>query len=367
MTDLETELGRIAAELGGVVENLREIARGIHPAILSEGGLRQALKTLARRAAIAVELDVGAIGRPPEAIEVAAYYVVSEALTNATRHARASVVVVDRGRVQDLGGSRKSRLPASFTACRHLTQDADIRRARQRLPGSRAGTGQRPRLYCCFEGYLEVQPASQGCSQCPVERIAGSHGVHNGDPRSRAMHWFSAGTEQGSSAFAARHDDRHGSCSDEFADGSLLIGRVGSKEKHLALVGRQDRPAQQFARQRPAGRRVDHHDRVSPGRSAGCCLHGSKGHLETREHHRLAMDAARQPGRDRFSGQHVIGARRNRDHVLPGGVGQDHRDSGAFLAPEQTVSVDPFGRQLGNCAVAGGVSADGCNEDHLGA
>jgi signal transduction histidine kinase len=94
MADLQTELGRIAAELGGVVEDLREIARGIHPAILSEGGLRQALKTLARRAAIAVELDAGAIGRPPEPIEVAAYYVVSEAVTNATRHGRASVVRV---------------------------------------------------------------------------------------------------------------------------------------------------------------------------------------------------------------------------------------------------------------------------------
>ena len=94
MAGLQTELGRIAAELGGVIEDLREIARGIHPATLSEGGLRPALKTLARRAAIAVELDAGAIGRPPEPIEVAAYYVVSEALTNATRHARASVVRV---------------------------------------------------------------------------------------------------------------------------------------------------------------------------------------------------------------------------------------------------------------------------------
>jgi len=169
------------------------------------------------------------------------------------------------------------------------------------------------------------------------------------------------------SAFAARHHDRCGSCGDEFADGSLLIGGVGSKEKHLALVGRQDRPTQQFARQRPAGRRVDHHGRARLGRSGSCCLDGSKGHLEVREHHRFAMDAARQPGCDRFSGQLVIGARRNRDHVLPGGVGQDNRDSGAFLAPEQTVSIDAVGRQLGNCAVASGVSADGCDEDNLGA
>ena len=118
---LETKLGRIAAELGGVVEDLREIARGIHPAILSEGGLGPALKTLARRAAIAVELDADAIGRLPESIEVAAYYVVSEALTNATKHAHASVVAVDveacdgtlRMRVQDDGAGGVNPLGGS--------------------------------------------------------------------------------------------------------------------------------------------------------------------------------------------------------------------------------------------------------------
>ncbi len=95
LPELGTEIGRVADELNGVVEDLREIARGIHPAILSEGGLGPALRTLARRAAVTVELDVAAIARLPEPIEVAAYYVVSEALTNATRHAHASVVEVD--------------------------------------------------------------------------------------------------------------------------------------------------------------------------------------------------------------------------------------------------------------------------------
>jgi signal transduction histidine kinase len=94
LRELETQIVRVADELGGVVEDLREIARGIHPAILSEGGLGPALRTLARRAAIAVELDVAAIARLPEPIEVAAYYVVSEALTNAAKHAHASVVRV---------------------------------------------------------------------------------------------------------------------------------------------------------------------------------------------------------------------------------------------------------------------------------
>jgi signal transduction histidine kinase len=92
--ELGTAISRVADELTGVIEDLREIARGIHPAILSEGGLGPALRTLARRAAIAVDLDVAATGRLPEPVEVAAYYVCSEALTNATRHAHASVVRV---------------------------------------------------------------------------------------------------------------------------------------------------------------------------------------------------------------------------------------------------------------------------------
>jgi signal transduction histidine kinase len=73
---------------------LREIARGIHPAILAEGGLSLALKVLARRSPLPVELHVHAGERLPERIEVGAYYVVAEALTNVAKHARASVVMV---------------------------------------------------------------------------------------------------------------------------------------------------------------------------------------------------------------------------------------------------------------------------------
>jgi signal transduction histidine kinase len=96
LAEVEMEIDRVAGELNEVVDDLREIARGIHPAILSDGGLRPALRTLARRAAVEVkvEVDVGPVARLPEPIEVAAYYVVSEALTNATKHAQASVVCV---------------------------------------------------------------------------------------------------------------------------------------------------------------------------------------------------------------------------------------------------------------------------------
>jgi signal transduction histidine kinase len=91
---LLAELSRIQAGLGAALDDLREISRGIHPAILSDGGLAPALRTLARRSAIPVELDVPIHARLPEPVEVAAYYVVSEALTNTAKHARASVARV---------------------------------------------------------------------------------------------------------------------------------------------------------------------------------------------------------------------------------------------------------------------------------
>jgi signal transduction histidine kinase len=92
LTAPRAELSRVVAGLTTVLDELREIARGIHPAILSEGGLGPALKTLARRSPIPVALDVQVAGRPPESVEVAAYYVVSETLTNAAKHAQASTV-----------------------------------------------------------------------------------------------------------------------------------------------------------------------------------------------------------------------------------------------------------------------------------
>jgi signal transduction histidine kinase len=93
--ELDDSLSQAAEGLAEVLSELQEISRGIHPAILSQGGLVPALKTLARRSAIPVELTVRAAGRLPEPVEVAGYYVVAEALTNAAKHARASVVHVD--------------------------------------------------------------------------------------------------------------------------------------------------------------------------------------------------------------------------------------------------------------------------------
>jgi signal transduction histidine kinase len=80
--------------LTGVSTELQEISRGIHPAILSKGGFGPAVKTLARRSAVPVTVDLAIDRRLPDSVEVGAYYVVSEALTNAAKHARASHVAV---------------------------------------------------------------------------------------------------------------------------------------------------------------------------------------------------------------------------------------------------------------------------------
>jgi signal transduction histidine kinase len=92
---LQAQLAAIVRGLTGVSEDLQEISRGIHPAILSRGGLGPALKTLARRSTVPVVLQLSLDQRLPEPVEVAAYYVVSEALTNAAKHAQASEVNVD--------------------------------------------------------------------------------------------------------------------------------------------------------------------------------------------------------------------------------------------------------------------------------
>jgi signal transduction histidine kinase len=95
LAELEGGLSGIAERVAGVFDQVREISHGIHPAILSERGLQAALKALARRSAVPVELDLRTGRRLPEHVEVAAYYAVSEALANAAKHARASAVHVE--------------------------------------------------------------------------------------------------------------------------------------------------------------------------------------------------------------------------------------------------------------------------------
>jgi signal transduction histidine kinase len=119
LVGLKAQLSVVVEGLTGTMEDLQEISRGIHPAILSKGGLAAALRTLARHASVPVALDVPADLPLPESVEVAVYYLVSEALTNVARHAHASVMhvglTVDDDVVQvcvrddGVGGARPER------------------------------------------------------------------------------------------------------------------------------------------------------------------------------------------------------------------------------------------------------------------
>jgi signal transduction histidine kinase len=95
LTELRAELSETAKRLASATEDLRELAQGIHPPILSRAGLGPALKVLARRSLVPVDLDLRGERRLPQPVEVAAYYVVSEALANAAKHSDASIVHVE--------------------------------------------------------------------------------------------------------------------------------------------------------------------------------------------------------------------------------------------------------------------------------
>jgi signal transduction histidine kinase len=85
-----TQVDAIAKELRQAMAELRELARGIHPAILTEEGLVAAVGSLADRCPVPVSVEDGSVGRLPEAVEATAFFVVAEALTNVVRYARAS-------------------------------------------------------------------------------------------------------------------------------------------------------------------------------------------------------------------------------------------------------------------------------------
>ncbi|HMD45533.1 MAG TPA: GAF domain-containing protein [Acidimicrobiales bacterium] len=117
--EIAAQLAHMASGLDELVEELQEITRGIHPAILSRGGLAPAIKMLARRSTVPAELDLRIRCQVPEHVGVALYYVASEALTNVAKHARASGVQIrlrtDEERAElvirddGIGGVRSSR------------------------------------------------------------------------------------------------------------------------------------------------------------------------------------------------------------------------------------------------------------------
>jgi signal transduction histidine kinase len=100
--ELKQQLSGTVHGLSQVVLELQEISRGLHPAIVTKGGLNPALQTLAKRSPVPVELHLDTARRLPEQIEVTAYYIVAEALTNVLKHAHASAVRVDLNLEEDL-------------------------------------------------------------------------------------------------------------------------------------------------------------------------------------------------------------------------------------------------------------------------
>ncbi len=94
-TELVEAFERVGASLEGALEELQELARGIHPAILGRGELEPALRALARRSPLPVELTVELGARLPEQVVATAYFIIAEALTNTAKHARASTSRVE--------------------------------------------------------------------------------------------------------------------------------------------------------------------------------------------------------------------------------------------------------------------------------
>jgi signal transduction histidine kinase len=122
--EVAERLEAAVGEAARVQEELREISHGLHPAVLTESGLRPALRALARRSPVDVSVDVRLAGRLAEPLEITAYYAVFEALTNAAKHARASAAEVEvavadgalRVRVSDNGSGGADFIPSSGLA-----------------------------------------------------------------------------------------------------------------------------------------------------------------------------------------------------------------------------------------------------------
>ena len=134
------QLSRIVTGLTAALNDLAEIVHGIHPAILTQGGLGPSIGGLARRSAVPVKLDVRIEARLPESVEITAYYIVAEALANAAKYAQASGIHVEvnvrDGRlhlsVRETASAtriptRAAASPGSSTGSRHCTDPSRSR------------------------------------------------------------------------------------------------------------------------------------------------------------------------------------------------------------------------------------------------
>jgi signal transduction histidine kinase len=162
--ELRADVTRIADGLATAAHELRELSRGIHPAVLTEGGLSPALKALGRRSAVRVKLDVSFEHRLPDQVEAAAYYTVSEALTNASRHADATRVWVSL-RVE--------------TDTLHLSIRDDGIGGADEARGSGL-TGLKDRIEA-LDGQLHIDSPPGGGTHIEVEIPIGGNGTHTVD------------------------------------------------------------------------------------------------------------------------------------------------------------------------------------------
>lgn len=128
--EIEALLGEADGEVQGALEEIRALARGLHPAILSEDGLAAALAALARRSPIPVEITALPAGRLPADIERAAYFLAAEAIANAAKHAGASRVRVG---VQRSDGQAVVLVDDDGVGGARLTSDGGLNGLRDRI------------------------------------------------------------------------------------------------------------------------------------------------------------------------------------------------------------------------------------------
>ena len=154
-TDDPDVLARAQDEVDAAIAELRELARGIHPTLLREEGLESAVRALARRTPLPVAVEGSASGRLPEAVELAAYFLVSEALTNVVKHASASQVGVRLAReagtlrvavTDDGAGGARAAPDSGLAGLRDRLEALDAKLVIQSDPG--AGTSISAEIPC---------------------------------------------------------------------------------------------------------------------------------------------------------------------------------------------------------------------------
>ena len=156
---LATALGDVAAGLDAALDELRELARGIHPVILTTEGLEPALQSLARASGLPVSVRVAVQGRPAAPVEVAAYYVVSEALANAAKYASASKVVVA---VETEGGVLRIRVEDDGAGGADMARGSGLLGLKDRVEslGGRIALLSEPGSGTCLSVELPCRPAA---------------------------------------------------------------------------------------------------------------------------------------------------------------------------------------------------------------